>query len=164
MARPKKVVNTVEDSSADMQVTPTLANVVSSSKSPVLRRKARPIINGRRDVLSIKNKEPGFVYRIFNANGPKDLARIEDMKEIGYELVDHPIEVGDRTANTASTLGTAEVHTGSGTKGLVMRIPKEYYDEDQSLKQRAILDTERATRDKSGHRDVDFGSVEIKNS
>jgi hypothetical protein len=134
------------------------------SSTPTNRRRVRPIINGLRDVLSVKNKEPGYVYRIFNSNTAKDLARIETYKEYGYEPVTHPIDVGDRTANTGSRIGTANISTGGGTNGVVMRIPKEYYDEDQRAKQLAILQTERATKDKASHRDVDFGSVEIKNT
>lgn len=154
-----------KNSGADESATETEGTASNSTTPRSLSRKARPIINGRRDVLRVKNKEPGYFYRVFNANTPADAARIEEYKELGYEVVQHPLDLVDRTANTVSTLGaTANVHTGGGTKGLVMRIPQDYYDEDQKAKQRAIWEQERAAMDKSGHRDVDFGSVQIKNT
>jgi hypothetical protein len=121
------------------------------------------MISGRRDVLVVRNKEPGFVYRVVNANDAADMQRIEDLKEIGYEFVSNPT-TADPTANTAGSVGTSsKIATGGGTFGYVMRIRKEYYDEDQAAKQREVRATELATMDKATHKEVDFGSVAITN-
>lgn len=129
------------------------------SKRP--SRRTRPMIAGRRDVLTVKNKEPGYVYRVVNANDPADLQRIEDLKEIGYEIAPSP-EVGDKTVNSAGTLGTSSrISTGGGSFGVVMRIPQEFYDEDFKAKQAAIRKNEMAMMDHTTHKDTDFGGVEI---
>jgi hypothetical protein len=77
-------------------------------------------------------KNPGYEYRIVNDTGD----RVEQFKAAGYEVVSaKDVTVGDRRVNAASAEGSAAtVSVGGGTKGVVMRIKKEWYDEDQQRK------------------------------
>jgi hypothetical protein len=69
----------------------------------------------------------GFQYRVFNDNWANDPGRIQRAKQAGYEVVDNfePLPVGSND-------------DGSPIKGVLMRIPQEWYDEDQKLKQKTV--------------------------
>ena len=73
-------------------------------------------------------EDDGFVYRVFNDNWRHKPGRIERARKAGYELVNH--------GRSGESVGTNE--DGSEINGVLMRIPKEFYDEDQGLKQRQV--------------------------
>jgi len=73
-------------------------------------------------------EEDGYVYRVFNDNWRKEPGRIQRARSAGYELVQHE--------RSGESVGTND--DGSEIKGVLMRIPKELYDQDQALKQREI--------------------------
>lgn len=109
-----------------------------------VERPKRTRINGR-NILTVSGKEPGYVYRIVNDVGD----RVEMFKQAGYELVEsEAVQVGERRVNSASALGSkAQVSVDStGTKAFVMRIPKEWYDEDQRAKQSDVDELERTIK------------------
>lgn len=68
--------------------------------------------------------DDGFHYRVFNDNWSKEPGRIERAKQAGYQVVEGQKHIA---------VGTNE--DGSPIKGILMRIPQEWYDEDQKLKQ-----------------------------
>ena len=70
--------------------------------------------------------EDGYQYRVFNDNWKKEPGRIQRAMSAGYELVEHE--------RSGDTVGTNE--DGSEVKGVLMRIPKELYDQDQKEKQK----------------------------
>lgn len=74
--------------------------------------------------FSIPPKD-GFRYRVFNDNWAKEPDRIKRAMQAGYTRVEghEPISVG---AND----------DGSSIKGVLMRIPEQFYEEDQKLKQK----------------------------
>ena len=84
------------------------------------RATRRTSINGTRNVLNISGKEPGWSYRVVNDVGD----RIEQLKEIGYEIVeDSKVQVGDRRiANPTKEGSPVKVSVGGGVQGYVMRI------------------------------------------
>jgi hypothetical protein len=96
------------------------------------RATRRTSINGTRNVLNISGKEPGWSYRVVNDVGD----RIEQLKEIGYEIVeDSKVQVGDRRiANPTKEGSPVKVSVGGGVQGYVMRIRQEWKDEDQAKK------------------------------
>lgn len=112
------------------------------AKSPSGRVRRTPV--GVRNVLTVSGKEAGYEYRIVNDTGD----RVEQFKAAGYEVVSaKDVTVGDRRVSAASAEGTAAtVSVGGGTKGVVMRIPKEWYDEDQARKQSDIDALEASTK------------------
>ena len=124
-------------------------------------RKKRPPINGRGDVLTLevsdKDKEE-YVYRVFNDKG----TRIAQHKQYGWE----PCSTDDVTIGTRNTVGAGDiasvtVDSSDGTQGIVMRIRKDWYDEDQKAKQDAIAKTEEQITGES-ETDGNYGKVSIE--
>lgn len=100
------------------------------SKAPKGRVKRTSI--AQRNVLSVANKDPAFEYRIVNDVGD----RIAAFEDAGYEVEDaDAVRVGDKRVERISSEGTkAQVAVGKGDKAYVMKIPKEFYQEDQDAK------------------------------
>jgi hypothetical protein len=119
------------------------------------RKTVRASINGRRNKLTITGKEPGFEYRIVNDSDD----RILELQERGYEVVTHDASVGDKRVGIPKKEGSPiEISVGGGKKAYLMRIKKEWYDEDQAAKMSDIDATEDALKKTS---DSDYGKVEI---
>ena len=72
-------------------------------------------------------------------------------QEAGYELVaNDTVKVGDKRVNSATSEGSVkQLSVGQGTKAYLMRIKKEWFDEDQKEKQTKVSEIERATQDKA---------------
>lgn len=88
-------------------------------------------VSGNRNVLTVDGKEDGFFYRWVLDAGD----RVSRFKRAGYEPVTHEVEVGDARAATVNQLGSVvEASAGGGSKLVLMRIPLEYYNEDQKAK------------------------------
>ena len=123
-------------------------------------RAKRTPINGR-NVLTASNLEAGFKYRFVNDMGD----RVESFKERGWELVDTDgVKLGDRRVEAASTLGSkAQVSVDkSGTKAFLMRIPKDWYEEDQQDKARSIAEQESAMKQQAlANNELKTGKLEI---
>lgn len=115
------------------------------SKAPSGRVQRTPI--GTRNVLTVKNKDPNYEYRIVNDTDD----RIQQFKDAGYELVpDEATSVGDTRVNKSSSTGSVkEISVGQGQKAYLMRIKKEWYQEDQARKQQNVTALERATKEKA---------------
>lgn len=122
------------------------------------RKPRRTNINGTRNVLTVSGKEPGFEYRIVNDDGD----RISQFEEMGYEVVkDQNIKVGDRRiANPTKEGSPIQVSVGGGTKAYLMRISKEWYDEDQAAKARRVDELEKGTL-KEAREAADYGKVSV---
>lgn len=125
------------------------------SKPPVGRVSRTPI--GRRNILTVKGKDPNYVYRVVNDTGD----RVQAFLDAGYELVkDQEVRVGDKRVDRTSAEGSiSQLAVGQGVKAFVMRIKKEWYDEDQNSKQRYINEVEAATKAKA--LDGNYGNLEI---
>lgn len=130
-----------------------MAEKETIAKSPKGRTERTPI--AQRNVLSVKGKEDGFVYRIVNDQGD----RIAAFEEAGYVLEEaSKVRVGDKRVNKASPEGSAaQVAVGNGDKAYVMKIPKELYEEDQNAKATRIRQLEETMKNPSG----DYGKVDI---
>jgi hypothetical protein len=100
-----------------------------------------------RNILTVKGREPGYVYRVVNDTGD----RVQQLQDAGYEFVDaSTVQVGDKRINSTSPEGThAQVSVGAGTKGFVMRIKQEWYDEDQAAKQARVNQLEETIKQTS---------------
>ena len=114
-----------------------------------------------RNRLSVRNKEDGYIYRIVNSNLDSDPDRVNDLIERGYELV--PLEktgpIGDKRVDNSTSPGSgSEFSVGSGTKAVVMRIKKEWYEEDQALKQQQVDEQEQTMR---RPQNADYGDLKI---
>lgn len=118
------------------------------------RVKRTPI--GSRNVLTVVGKDPNYEYRIVTDAGD----RIQQFLEAGYELVDGKgVSVGDRRLDNPSAEGTkAQVSVGAGQKAFLMRIPKEFYEEDQAAKAARVKELENAIKNPGSG---DYGKVEL---
>ena len=124
------------------------------AKAPRGRVSRTPI--GQRNRLSVRDQEPGFVYRIVNDVDD----RVHLMQEQGYEIVSNT-KVGDKRVDLPSSAGSASViSVGPGTKAVVMRQRKEFYDEDQAAKASLVDSTEQTMR-QDARKASDYGSLSI---
>jgi hypothetical protein len=92
-----------------------------------------------RDRLSVYNKDPNFVYR-WVLDTDSSGARIHWMRQAGWELSPNDVQVGgSRMATSKEETTTARVPANrQGEYHYLMRIKKEWYDEDQAKKAEQI--------------------------
>ena len=104
------------------------------------RPKRTPI--GQRNVLTVSKRDPKYTYRWVNDED----GRIPMFEDAGYEaVVDPTVEVGDPRAGDASQLGsTVRKPVGDGKSAVLMRIPNEFYREDQDAKEERLKAKEQA--------------------
>jgi hypothetical protein len=89
------------------------------------------------------NRDPNFHYRIFNADDEKYAGRLEQAQQMGYIYANDGETLGDGQGVEASSIGSSiGTHVGHGTRGVLMKIPKEYYQEDQAAKQAEVDQSE----------------------
>ena len=107
-------------------------------------RTRRTSINGVRNVLTVSGKDPDFEYRIVNDTGD----RVSMFEERGYEVVtDSKVKLGDRrVANPTQEGSVVQASVGGGTRGVLMRIRKDWYKEDQAAKQQQVAQTEATVK------------------
>lgn len=124
------------------------------------QRPRRESINGRRNILTVKGEDPNYKYRFVN-----DIdTRIKDMEQIGYEIVrDKDIKVGDKRVANPSQEGSPITVTKGTTTQYLMRIKKEWYDEDQKAKQDAI-DKQESSMKADAVKQGMYGKIEITRS
>jgi hypothetical protein len=118
----------------------------------------RSKVNGEKGPLVIRGKEPGFEYRIANDSDN----RIIDLQERGYEVVTHVASVGDKRVGTPKKEGTPhQISVGQNKKGYLMRIKKEWYDEDQLAKLEEPAELESGLK---GNSNSDYGKLNLKDN
>lgn len=113
----------------------------------------------QRGPLSIAgDKDPDFVYRFVNDTG----SRLHNFQQAGYEVVDDDgLTVGDARVSDASSLGSAKrVISNDGTASVLMRIKKEWYDEDQAAKADLLAEQEAAMK-KEATQGMDYGKLSL---
>lgn len=128
---------------------------MANSKAERVRRSS---INGTRNKLNVRGKEPGYVYRIVNDIDD----RIQSFQEMGYEIVtDNTVTVGDKRISNVSQEGSpVQVSVGQGVKAYVMRQKQEWFDEDQKAKQLRVDELEKSTR-RNAEQDGLIGKLKI---
>lgn len=113
----------------------------------------------QRNRLSVKNQDPGYIYRIVNDEDD----RVERLQELGYEVASKEAvgAVGNKQVDSASSLGsTAHFSVGKGTKAVVMRQKREYFAEDQATKQSEI-DALENTMKGDARKAADYGNIDF---
>lgn len=108
------------------------------SKSPRGRPARTPV--GKRQKLFVKGKDPEFEYRFVNDTD----SRIDAFLDAGWTIDEAKnVKIGDKRVDVPTSEGAkAQVSVGSGMKAFLMKIPKEFYAEDQATKQAAINELE----------------------
>jgi len=128
------------------------------AKAPRGRPQRVPV--GTRNVLTVADKDVNYEYRIINDSGD----RVQEFLDAGYEIVaKDSVRVGDKRVNSATSEGSlAHLSVGQGQKAFVVRIKKEWYEEDQARKQIKVNEMENATKAKA--LDGTYGKLEISRS
>jgi len=120
------------------------------------KKSKRIPLSEQRDQLTVAGKEAGYVYRWVN-----DIPdRVNKFKLAGYDVVTTPVTVGDPSVEQGlnTTSSVVEKAVGGRTKAILMRIPEEWYDEDQAVKQKAVDASEEAMR-RDQQAKSDYGNV-----
>lgn len=121
-----------------------------------------PIHEQKQDILTARVKDAGYEYRFVNdvvhANGAR---RVDSFKLAGWEVAPST-QVGNGSTDANVSLGStseAVVEKSSGRRAVLMRIPKELYEQDQKAKQDKITRQERQfIRRKKKAEDSDDGT------
>lgn len=128
-----------------------------TSQTRATNRPERIPVSGNRDILTVKNQDPAFVYRWVNDIDD----RIERFKLGGWEHVEN-MEVGQRTADrTTEVKGIVSKHVGAGRTSYLMRIKREWYEEDQTAKENTLKDREEAMLQHDKNAEGRYGKVSI---
>jgi hypothetical protein len=132
----------------------------AAEKNLASKRTVRRTSLGNRDVLSFKDLETGFHYRVVN---DKD-GRVQRAQEMGYEVVKSDGQLGDLSITNPQSLGSiVSKPVGEGVTGILMRIPDTEFAEIQAIKH-------KEHEDKLGQLQVDgnnkglSGKIEIGSS
>lgn len=125
-------------------------------KAPVARPKRTS--TGVRNRLSVTKKDPNFEYRIVTDRED----RVEILREIGYEVCTaEEVAVGDKRVDLGRPIGSiASLTLGGGDKGVVMKIPKEWYEADRLEKSKRVDSTEQTMKE-DARKAGNYGSIEI---
>lgn len=123
-------------------------------KAPAQRVRRNPVEG--RNKLKVRGTDPNYAYRIVNDIDD----RINDFLDAGWEFdVDENIRVGDSRIDDISKLGKVrQVSVGGGKKAVLMRIRKEFYEDDQQAKQQIVDKSEQAMRPNP---DGQYGKIEV---
>lgn len=126
-------------------------------------------VSGMRDIMTVLNKEEGYEYRWVTDVDEKG-SRIYKYKRGGWEMsplqtADGNIIVGEEAVfRTEAKEDIIRLHVGGGQFGYLMRIKKEWYDEDQKDKAAeidAMEDTITGTGSSTGENFGQYGKVTI---
>ncbi len=125
------------------------------SKAPEGRVK-RASVRGR-NILTVKGKDPNYVYRVVNDTDD----RIMELQERGYVVdTDQSVEVGDPRVSSGTPIGTTkQLSVGRGIKAYIMKIKREYYDEDVKEKMDFVDAQESAMKKKA--LDGTYGKLDV---
>jgi len=125
------------------------------SKAPERRVRRTPV--GQRNILTVAGKDPNFEYRFVNDSGD----RVQEFLDNGWEAVPaDKVRIGDKRMNSSTSPGTnAVASVGQGMKAHLLRIRKEWWEEDQAAKQAIVNQSEEAMREKA--LDGTYGKFEI---
>lgn len=120
------------------------------------KRVKRTPVGGPRDILTVADQDPNYVYRwVLDVPG-----RVQRFVDGGYEFVQGNPEVGQNAVDRGTKVGSTVTRAGgSGQTLVLMRISKEWYDEDQKLKQESIDALENSM--KAEAEEGNYGSIQF---
>ena len=135
------------------------ATAVRPDKDNRAKRPRRSPVGGpgSRQRLGVVGKEEGYHYRWVNDEG----SRIAEFEEYGYD-VDRSKDIN---VSSISSIKTGSAHSvvvdkKSGQKGVLMRQPIEFHEEDKGLKAKAIDKSEESMYRQLKSEDGRYGSVD----
>jgi len=133
---------------------------MTTSKKKESRPTRTPIAD-QRDIMSVSGiDQENYVYRWVNDQG----VRIDQFKQAGYEPVeqDGNIMLGVASTQTLGSIVKVVVDRISGQEAILMRIRKEWHDEDQAAKAAELLRSEESMFRQLKEADGRYGSVKVE--
>lgn len=145
------------------------ATTSRKAKSTRADRPKRIPVSGHRDILTVGGKDPAFHYR-WVMDTDQNGVRIQKHLAAGYEFVDYNSVSGIGEARVANESGEGTlVRKPAGTTGpegadylYLMRIHKEWYEEDQKAKLTEVNAREEELKRELAGAEGRYGNVSIK--
>lgn len=123
-----------------MTVTTRKTRQTTTKRAPE-RKKRVPVSGTGRNILTVENLDPAYHYRWVN---DKD-GRIDQFLAGWWEFVRHDVDVGDRSSEKADSPDSMVTHkVGNGVTAYLMRIKKEYFEEDKAAKAKHVEQIEES--------------------
>jgi len=111
--------------------------------------------------IQFDNLDPDYNYYLVTDTGNK----IDEFKSYGYEVdEDQNIQVSSVNPIQTGSGHSIVVDKRTGEKGVLMRQPKEYHEEDQKLRAKAIDKTEESMFRELKTDEGRYGDVEQSNN
>ena len=124
-------------------------------------RTKRIPISGQRDIMAVTGiDQENYVYRWVNDKG----VRIDQFKQAGYETVeqDGKIMLGAASTQTLGSVIKVVVDRNTGQEAILMRIRKEWYDEDRAADAAEIARSEESMFRQLKEADGRYGSFKVE--
>ena len=126
-------------------------------------RPKRVSLKDQRDQHSFEGKDPNFEYRFVNDIEDHLGSRIDRFKKAGWTpVLKSEGVVGEANVegnNQTKTTSYVEKQVGRKMKAILMKIPKEWYTEDQTAKQQELDESEKQMR-RDALSNADYGKVD----
>jgi len=132
--------------------------MATRAKNRAQNRPERIPVSGRRDIMTVADKDPAFVYRwVTDVDN-----RIARFLSGGYEHVTDKYKVGQDGIDSSTDVSSMTTYTSGDRTQYLMRISKDFYNEDRVAKDIAIDDKEAdMKRNLNSGKDGTYGSVNI---
>ena len=138
-------------------------------------RPGRPNIGGRKNFIpKIEGLDPNYVYRFIKDKSTEIVdkegkvtfrpgQRVMELEGVGWQFVkSNEVKIAETTAYETMNLGSIiRIPGGLDEYLYLMKIRREWYEEDQENKKKQILETERELGSFS-EQQGGYGSVEFK--
>jgi hypothetical protein len=123
-------------------------------------RPKRIPVSAPRAITDVYDKDDDYVYR-WVIPTTKEPHRVERFKQGGYEVVDQDVQVGEASVDSSTGPGSVvTMNHGQGSEAVLMRVKRDFYEEDQRTKQNKINASENAIKNRSKE-DGHYGKIEV---
>lgn len=132
----------------------------STDEKRAEKRPERIPVSGARNILTVTGIDTeNYIQRWVNDVDD----RIERFKQGGWEFVTDDVNVGDRVADTSKSDGTIiSKYVGANRTAYLMQIKREWFEEDQATKAKAVKESEEALFQAEKNGEGRYGSVSTK--
>lgn len=118
-------------------------------------RVRRSFVGDTADIMTVVGKDPEYEYRWVN----DERGKVERAIEAGYDVVLEEHLIGAGTEKTAGSANTITVDRKHGVKAVLMRIKKEWAEEDRRARARAIAQSEETLFKEEREADGRYGTL-----
>lgn len=129
-----------------------------------ISREERVPLGGFRDILTLKNTDPNYHY-YWALDLSEDGSQIARCRQAGYVFVrpEEEITYGEASVFKTSDLGSVlRVPAGGGLNHYLMKIPMDFFEEDQARHAKRVDMTEQSLKDQGANTEGFYGGVSIK--